>query len=125
MTTYTNGQVDTAAAAVPTPYGPFTRVTDLLTQPTPNDMFKIQFTDANGKTIYMTYADVTTTAVRNKRIAEVYGYQYVLHALIAQVDAINTSLQAVKQVDGNGYTIAQFENAVELLRGIDVISGYL
>jgi hypothetical protein len=125
MATYDNTQVNTACAAVAGPYGPFTRVTDMAVQPVPNDMVKIQVTDANGKTLYMTYAELTTAALRNKRIAEVYGYEYVLHALINQVASVNTALQAFKEADASGYTVTEYEQAVELLRGIDVISGYL
>src|SRR5689334_11033654 len=125
MATITNTDVNTAAAAVPGPYGPFTRVTDMAVQPVPNDTVKIELTDNNGKKLFMTYAELTTTALRNKRIAEVYGYEYVLHALINQVASINTTLQAMKEADGLGYTVAEYEQAVELLRGIDVISGYL
>jgi len=88
-------------------------------------MVKIQVIDNNGKTLFMTYEELTTAALRNKRITEVYGYEYVLHALINQVASINTTLQAMKETDGLGYTVAEYEQAVELLRGIDVISGYL
>ncbi len=125
MATITNTQVNTAAAAVPAPYGPFTRITDLNILPVPNDMHNIQFTDANGKNVYMTYAELTNATMRNERVAEVYGFEYVLHDLINKVAAINTSLQAMKQTDGSGYTAQQFNDAVELLRGIDVISGFL
>ena len=125
MATITNTQVGTAAAAVAAPYGPFVRVTDMATLPTPNDMQNIQMTDNNGRTIFMNYNELTNTAARNKRIAELYGYEYVLHALINQVAAINTSLQAIKQTDASGYTIAQFEQAVKLIRSIDIDSGYL
>jgi len=125
MATYNNTQINTACAAVAGPYGPFTRVTDMAVQPVPNDMVKIQVTDNNGKTLFMTYEELTTAALRNKRIAEVYGYEYVLHALINQVASINTTLQAMKETDGLGYTVAEYEQAVELLRGIDVTSGYL
>lgn len=125
MATITNTQVNTACAAVAAPYGPFTRVTDMSTLPVPNDMHKIQVTDANSKTHYMTYAELTNATLRNLRIAEVYGKDYVLHALINQVNSINTTLQAMKQATATGYTIANFETAIELLRTIDEVSGYL
>lgn len=125
MATITNTQVNTACAAVAAPYGPFTRVTDMSALPTPNDMFKIQVTDANSKTLYMTYAELTNATLRNRVIANVYGKDYVLHSLINKVATINTTLQAMKQATATGYTVTNYRDAVELIRTINEVSGYL
>lgn len=79
----TNAQVDTAAAAVPAPYGPLTRVTDMSHLPTPNENILIRLTTASGSSIYMTYNQLTNPEVRDRVLR--YG-----HGLEARVRAIRT-----------------------------------
>lgn len=125
MATITNTQVNTAAAAVPTPYGPFTRVTDMTTLPTPNDLQQIELVDANGNTLYMTYNELADAVAVQQILAKRYGKQYVLHALINQVNTINTTLQTIRNANGQGYTDAEYRQVIALLRTINETSGYL
>lgn len=125
MATITNSQVNTAAAAVPSPYGPFTRVTDMTTLPVPNDMIQIELVDNNGNTISMSYNELADAVAVQAALAKAYGKQYVLHALINQVNGINTTLQTIRNSNGQGYTDAEYRQVIDLLRSINEVSGYL
>lgn len=92
-----NGTVDTAAAAVPAPYGPLTRVTDLdALGITPDSEVVIEFTTdgsapAMGEvfTVWMSYSELTNTAIRDRILEYTAGVANNVLSLITRIDAVN------------------------------------
>lgn len=121
----TNALVDSAANNVVAPYGPLERVTDMSTLAMPNRTFKIELLDTRGVTVYATYDQLldAEAAARQVSLAERRNYQ--MTQLINNVETINTALQIVKQVDGGPYTQAEWADAVELLRALRWVAGFL
>lgn len=117
--TVSNATVDTAAAAVPAPYGPLTRVTDVTTLPTPNSEQIIEFTTdgsspAMGEvfTVYMSYTQLTTAAIRDRILAYAAGIAGQTLSLIDRIDAVNTIAAAITAP----YTLAEYQQLIGELR---------
>ncbi len=122
MPTISNGTVDTAAAAVPAPYGPLTRVTDMSTLPTPNDRFKIELTDQNSNTIYARYEELADAERILEIVFEANGHNAVMHAALLELDAIVTAYPAA----GDGlYTYPDYLAFVERLKQLHITRNYL
>lgn len=124
MTNHTNAQVNALCAAVPGPYGPLTRVTDLLTLPNDNSNMLLEFTDTRGTRMYMRYAELADVDARTKIIAEAEGINYMAHHIITEVDDINDDLQALLLVAGGPYTPETFRTIVNSLKRIKNLSSY-
>lgn len=125
MATKTNANVNVAAATVPAPYGPLTRVTDMLTLPVPNEFQQIHLTDANGTHVYMSFEQLDDAEEAQRMIALANGKQYYLHQLIVRLGTINTTVQAIKNVSGHGYTDAEYQTVIKEIRKLNEISGLL
>jgi hypothetical protein len=89
--TVTNAQFDTACAAVPAPFGPLTRVSDLETAPTvaPNSHIAYETTSAADVTVWISYEDLATTVRRNDIIKDAHGVNAYLYDLSVLVDALD------------------------------------
>ena len=105
--TITNATFDVAAAAVPAPYGPLTRVDDLESTPTysPNSHIGVRVTSAAGVAFEISYADLTASnVVRDQYIKEAHGVQGKLQDLAdwaAQLNAVlnNTAFDPLAAPD--------------------------
>lgn len=99
----TNSQVDTAAAAVPAPAGPLTRVTDLdAMNISYNQDISLQFTTDGSApalgavyTVYLTYNELVDADLVIKRLKEQIGIPYTMYDFIDRLDTINTAAQAL------------------------------
>lgn len=96
-TKVTNAQVDVLAAAIAAPYGPLVRVTDLDTDsPDPNKDFKILFdTAVSGVQVELTYHELNDADIAAAVIAQAFNFQDKLEAIIADLDTLNTTAQAL------------------------------
>ena len=121
----TNALVDAEANDVPAPYGPLERVTDMSTLPQPNRSYKIEFTDTRGVTVFATYDQLKDDQAMARQVALAEKRNYQTHKLITDVDTLNTALQAMKLVAGGPYTQANWSDAIDLLRSLEWISGYI
>lgn len=117
--TVSNATINTAAAAVPGPYGPLTRVTDVSTLPQPNSEFQIEFTDTRGLTVWATHGQLTDAEAIQRQIALAEGINYTVHALITEIAAINTYAQSIRLVAGGPYTNVHLRELVNRLNAID------
>lgn len=118
--TITNSNVDTAAAAVPGPWGPLTRVTDVTTLPTPNSDIDLQFTGARGTTYRMSMEQLEDADVRLDIILRTEGFQGNVEDIKTRVAAINTTLAAMTYP----HTYLEYKGVIEALRNIVEIAGY-
>lgn len=117
MTNYSNANIDALAAAVPAPYGPLTRVTDMATLPTPNgDRFITLTTDTLNVPVRLRAYELADAEAVQKAIAEAERADYVIHQTIVQIDAANTAIQALKIADGGGYPLGTLETINQLLK---------
>jgi len=91
----TNAMVDAAAATVPAPFGPLTRVTNMNTLPTPNDDFNIEFNTAvTGIKVFMSYNELIKPNVRN-RILNQLGINADVERLKSWIGTMNTAAVAM------------------------------
>lgn len=121
----TNSLVDAAAALVPTPYGPLTRVTDVETgQISPNIGITLELTTAAGTTVKCTYLQLKDAQAIQRQIALATGRDYIMHTVRTQIAALKTYFDGIAEVDGEGYTQAEFDAVMDDLREIHQISGY-
>jgi hypothetical protein len=123
MPTNTNAEVDTAAAAVPAPYGPLTRVTNLDDDlPTPNDTFLIELTDQDDNTVYAHYYELTDPERILEIVAEANGFSAVMHGAVLELDSILTDFPEA----GDGlYSYSDYIAFVERLRSLDIVRNFL
>lgn len=92
LTTVTNGDFDTACAAVPAAVGgPLTRVEDFTADPiiTPNSHLRVETTAAGGITIYISYDELVDSNVRNKLVLDAHGQQGLLARVFDLVTALD------------------------------------
>lgn len=117
----TNAAVGVLAAAVPGPYGPLTRVTNVEAFGSPNVDVKIEFTDTLGSTVWLTWAQLNDADAVQRQIAYAEGLQYRTHKLILDIQDMNTLAVATKNVSGGGYTPEEYNTLVLGLRALDPI----
>lgn len=94
--TVDNTDVDTACAAVSTPFGPFTRVSDVEAFPVPNSDQEITVTTALGDTLTITYEKLLyddAAVAAAKRVAS--GYTATVEDWKALIAAEKTALDAL------------------------------
>lgn len=118
-TTITNGNIDTAAALIDAPYGPLTRVTDVATLPTPNSHIRLEFTDANGNTVFFTYEQLLDEPGTETRLQDRDGIGGKVEALKTQIAAIYALSNAMAQP----HTRAEYETLIAELREIPELKG--
>lgn len=120
----TNSNVDVLAAAVPAPFGPLTRVTDVdaLTK-SPNALFPIAFTDSAGTPVTLTWFQLNHAEAVQRAIAQAEGINYTVQDLIDTVALIYAYTDGIDS-SGGPYTQAQYTHIIGLLRGIPEISGF-
>lgn len=121
----TNALVDALANNVPAPFGPLERVTDMTTVNAPTGSFKIELTDTRGVTVTATYEQLKDTQAMERQVAMAEGRNYQMNKLIADVNTINTALQADYQSDGGPYTQQDWTDAIRLLRSLNWVGGFL
>jgi hypothetical protein len=119
--TITNGNIDTAAAAVPAPFGPLTRVTSVADLPTPNSEITLELTAATGETVYMTYEQLQDADVVQRILSYATGLQYKTQEIIDTIETINTAAQALTAP----YTYAEYKALIDDLREIVEVKGFI
>lgn len=122
MPNITNAQVNTAAAAVPGPYGPLTRVTDVEALPQPNDQFFIELTDQNSNVIRVHYYELTDAERILEVLTEANGHNALMHAVLQELDSLTTDYPLA--VDGL-YSYADYMAFVDRLKSLQLIRNFL
>jgi hypothetical protein len=115
LATKTNGQFDTAAAAVPAPFGPFTRV-DNVAAVAPNSHLPVQCTAFGGtKTIYVSFDTLNDAKLLEAFIRDTFGIEYLLYqiSLVSKVLAAN-----IAEIDPPLTTAAEKQ---EILKSLSII----
>lgn len=112
--TIANNDIDTAAAAVDAPWGPFTRVTDVADLPTPNSNLRLELTTALGHTVYLTYDQLLIDAVAIRKAKEAAGFTADVELFKSGVDTTDTLLTAMSAP----HSYADYVNAYESIRGL-------
>lgn len=115
--TFSNAQVDTLAAAVPSPYGPFTRVTDFESAgvPVPNGAIRGQFTSALSEAVYFTPEELGNLDLVLKRDQENHGYTSVVSAMIVNISALNTLAGTMS----TPHTYDDYQALIEMIRSFN------
>lgn len=102
MPTITNFNVDTVASGIGGIYGPLSRLTNMGSLPVPNENHSIQFVTALGNHVFMSYEQLTTTAVRNRILGQAGGINENVQDLktaVAAVYAITNAFSAPHTYD--------------------------
>lgn len=108
-----NSDVDTAAAAVPSPYGPLTRVSDVEQYPEGNSNQQIEFTSNVGATVlFMSYDQLMNTDVRNRLLHQAHPDDWAVRELKTAINALNTKVNAMSAP----YDYADYKDLVSDLR---------
>lgn len=120
--TVSNATVDTAADAVDAPWGPFVRVTDVTTLPTPNSEIRIEFTTALGHTVFMSYEELQYEAAAIVKAKAAAGFTADVELFKSGVDTQDTALTALTAP----HTYAEYKARLAGLKGlIPQARGYL
>lgn len=121
MPTITNLQVDIIASGVASPYGPIVRQTDMEDLPTPNENISIEFETALGDTVYISYEQLSTTAIRTRLLEQSAG----IEARVARIKAGVAAMYAVTNAMSSPHTYQDLLDAVEAVReNDDWLAGY-
>lgn len=120
-TTITNANVDTLASAVAAPFGPLTRVSDVEAFPTPNSEIDIEFTDALGNTLFMTYEQLQISGVVDRILAQVNGEDWIMEETLATLDALVTTMTGYA---GPPYSYAQYKATVDALNALQMTTAH-
>lgn len=111
-----NANLDTAAAAVPAPYGPLTRVGSVADL-NYNSHLPVEFTSALSKTVFISFDDLSDVAVRDKILAEVHSTNGVVDAGYRLHLLVNVLKAFLDTADNTGwYSDEEFAKAVRMLR---------
>jgi hypothetical protein len=111
--TVTNGNIDTACAAVPAPYGPLVRVTSVTGGPTPNSEIALELTSALGVTVHMTFEQLEDADIRLSLLKAAHGHIANARALSAAIDAIDVVNETVKS--GGNFTVADYTSIMNAI----------
>jgi hypothetical protein len=126
MTKYSNAQLDTLAAAVPGPYGPLTRVSDVAVEANFDDNgdVKLKFTSPVLTTpVYISRNQLADAQMRDKVIFEAQagkGHNSVVEKIF---EVVRTTYAYLKNAAGPEYTDTEKEVAYNLLRSITPLIG--
>lgn len=98
--TITNTQFDSAASAIPAPFGPLTRKSDIESI-SPNSQVAAEVTSALGYTFYISYQDLTDPVESMEIIRQAHGQLYVYQAMVDTLAVLlanaNDTLSTVTQ----------------------------
>ena len=121
MPTITNLQVDIIASGVAAPYGALTRVTDMGDLPTPNENIDIEFTTALGDTAFMTYEQLSTSAIRTRILEQ----SAPIEARVARIKTAVAAMYAVTNAMSSPHTYEDLVDAQNAIReNSDSLKGY-
>jgi len=111
-----NATFDGVAAAVPGPFGPLTRVTDLETNVvSPNSQMPVRVTSVLDVAFDISYDEMNDTDMLNKRLHEAHGALYVYYAMCQAI----TVLYAHITVDLSTVTPAMIYTFLAAMRNLD------
>lgn len=110
--TVSNATVDTAAAAVASPYGPLTRVTDLTLLATPNYQTSIEFTTSLGQHVWLTWEQLANTTLTVKLLKQFSGHEALVRGLKTRIGAVNTTAAAMS----SPYDYDDYQTLINALR---------
>lgn len=120
----TNATYDTAAAAVPAPYGPLTRVTDLEPTPSavlplvaPNTDWQVENTAASGVTVWITYNQLIDPVTALDIIKEAHGVNSAIQEIEDLIVAMN-DVFAVAEWDSLTAAPADYTKLVRAFQSI-------
>lgn len=111
-TTVTNGNLDTLAAAVPSPYGPLTRVTSVASLPTPNSEVRIEFTSQYSVSVWLTYEELQVAGVRDRILAQAHEWTDIVANMKTEINALDALAEAMSAP----HTYADYKVLVDYLR---------
>lgn len=90
MKTVTNGDLDTLAAAVPSPYGPLTRVGTVASLPTPNSQIRIEFTSNLSVTVSLSAEDLENAPLTLELLKNYHSWTAIVADMKTAISALNT-----------------------------------
>lgn len=94
--TVSNATFDSAAALVPPPFGPLTRVGSLESTPRalPNSHTQIAVTGQGSVAFQISYAEMQNEGVRNRIIAEAYGINFLFVQMFQHIKVLYHQMNA-------------------------------
>ena len=110
--TVSNATIDTAAAAVPSPYGPLTRVTDVADLPEPNSEIRLEFTSALSETVYATYAELIIPAM----ILQINQRAHDWTAVVADLKTALNELDVLVDAMATPHTYEDYQAIIDTFR---------
>lgn len=118
MTQRSNANFDTLAAAVPAPYGPLTRVTDINTafDYDDNSDAKVEATSALNVTVFISYNQLNDAATRDAilfRAHAVKGINAIIDPIQHTIKALNAYLSSLS---GPGFSDAEALKVFNVVR---------
>ena len=95
----TNAEFDAVAGAVPAPYGPLTRVTDMDTNVDYdyNSDVQIEVTSALSKTLYISYDEMNNVVTRDEILGRAHSgkdFNHLAYLMTLAVEVINEHAQS-------------------------------
>lgn len=121
-TTITNGNYDTAAAAVPAPYGPLTRDEDVPDM-SPNSDRKVQTTSALGVVAFFTYDQVNDLDTIERLLEFVHSGKDVNHPAWDIFRIVQLLYFNMLSYAGPPYSAVELQTSVDILRTIHRMIG--
>lgn len=115
MAEINNGQIETAAAAVPAPYGPVTRVGD-APNADPNQNMKIEFESALGVTFYASYEELTDSTTINNILERAHSRRGFNHPAWELAQTIQILAAYIDSLDGPPYSDDEYQMIIDVLR---------
>lgn len=116
MQTVTNSQIDALAAAVASPYGPLTRVSDFEDTdlyPEPNSGLRGVFTSALSVSVSLSYDELHNTPQAWSILEKTHGWTTVVTA----IKTFATNFKALADtVSGTPYTYEDYDLLVSYIR---------
>lgn len=96
LATVSNATFESAAALVPPPFGPLTRVGSLESTPRalPNSVTPIAVTGQGSVPFLISYNDMQNEGVRNRIIAEAYGVNYLFVQMFQHIKVLYFQMAA-------------------------------
>lgn len=110
----TNGNLDTVAAAVAAPFGPFTRVGDAAAV-SPNSNLPVEMTAATGETIYVSYDTLNSAVLLEEFLKETFGLGYLMNKIKLMIEVINASIQDIAPPPATDAEVKQILQSLKLL----------
>lgn len=120
---YTNAEVDTLAAAVPSPYGPLTRVTDFESSvfPQPSGNIRGTFTSALSTTVYFSPKELTNLDLVLARNLEYHDWTGKVSQMIIDIAALKTLADTMS----TPHTYDDYQALIDEVRGFSWLHNVL